>query len=122
MQQNLAEEIDTLLNRFGHKREDIICVLWGTDRLSEQPDLSIDLESFWKYAEEASWDYEIDWATGPHYPMHLLSGKGWWLEVSEYDSKTSLIYQEELKPKSPTNSLSVDGCIKALVEKKGDVP
>ena len=109
----LAKEIDQLLAQQGHTRDDIICVLWGEQTSSSEADLSIDLESFWKYAENMTYDYEIDWVTGPNYPMYLLSGKGWWIETGEYDSRTFLVYQEEPKFKAVTNSISENGAIRA---------
>jgi hypothetical protein len=99
MEVNLAEQIDELLKLHGHKREDIVCVLWGESFVCEA-DLSLDVESFWKYAEKMTYDHEIEWASGPNYPMQLLSGKGWWIETTEYDSQTNLGYFEEPKVNS----------------------
>jgi len=110
--ENLLDEIEKVLSRHGHSKDDIVCVLWGDDAYDGTPDISIDLESFWKYAKNTDWDRNI-WVSGPHFPMALLSGKGWWIEVVDYDSRTFLAYKEEPKTKQPTLSISEDGKLKS---------
>ena len=110
--ENLFDKVTQMLSRHGHVIDEIVCVLWG-DRGSKEPDISIDLESFWKYAKTTTWDRD-DWVSGPHYPMALLSGKGWWIEVVEYDSRTSLAWREEPKMAKPIVGISKDGELKAL--------
>ena len=110
--ENLFDEIEKVLSRHGHSKEDIICVLWGDDVSDGTPDISIDLESFWEYAKTATWDRNV-WVSGPHYPMALLSGKGWWIEVAQYDCRTFLAYKEEPAIKQPVLSISKDGKLKS---------
>lgn len=117
MEVNLAKKIDELLESKGHKRCDIVCVLWG-ERVGYEADLSLDLESFWEYAERMNYDHETEWASGPNYPMQLLSGNGWWIETTEYDCQTNIGYFEEPKVKPITNSISKDGTITALKDQK----
>ena len=112
MEVNLAHEIDRILGVHGHNRDDIVCVLWGTNG-SYEADLSLDLKSFWAYAENMTYDHATEWASGPNYPMQLLSGKGWWIETTEYDSQTNIGYFEEPKIKDVTNSINENGFIKA---------
>ena len=113
--ENLFDEIEKVLSRHGHSKEDIVCVLWGDDDCDVTPDISIGLGSFWEYAKNTNWDRNI-WRSGPHFPMALLSGKGWWIEVVEYDSRTFLAYKEEPKCVKATAGLSLYGKIKALKE------
>ena len=111
--ENLLDEIEKVLSRHGHSKDDIVCVLWGDNNLT--PDISIGLDSFWEYAKNTDWD-RSKWSSGPHYPMALLSGKGWWIEVVEYDSRTFLAYMEEPKCVEAMVDLSPCGKIKALKE------
>ena len=104
--ENLFDEIEKVLSRHGHSKDDIVCVLWGDG--TESPDISIDVGSFWKYAKNTEWDREV-WVSGPHFPLALLSGRGWWIEVSEYDSRTFLAYREEPKAELPLLSITEDG-------------
>ena len=108
----LSDMIDQLLSENGKSRNDIICIRWGSAYRTHERCLSIGLESFWEYAENTVFDY-AKWATVPHYPLHLLSGKGWWIESTEYDSRTSLKYMEEPKPIPAANDISIHGEIMA---------
>ena len=116
--ENLFAEIEKVLSRHGHSKEDIVCVLWGDDDCDVTPDISIGLGSFWEYAKNTNWDRNI-WRSGPHFPMALLSGKGWWIEVVEYDSRTFLAYREEPKVKRPVLRLSENGNLKSIEKDEG---
>lgn len=100
MIENLGQKIDALLKNNGHTRDEIVCVLWGDDHLSIDAEtaLSIDVSSFWKYADETVWESD-EWATGPHYPLWLLSGEEWWLESTEYDCRTNMKFVSKPKGK-----------------------
>ena len=104
--ENLFDEIEKVLSSHGHSKDDIVCVLWGDG--TKSPDISIEIGSFWTYAKNTDWDRN-EWVSGPHFPMALLSGRGWWIEVSEYDCRTFLSYREEPKVELPLLSITEDG-------------
>lgn len=107
MEVNLARYIDFVLKDNHHTREEIVCVLWGSDcDFIMSNALSLDVGSFWKYAEDTNWD-SSEWSSGPHFPLALLSGKGWWIESTEYDSRTSLRFCEE--PKAKPAKICING-------------
>lgn len=106
----LSTEIDALLKENNHTRDEIVCVLWGGDCGIDNKSLSIDLKSFWKFAEENTWDRD-EWVSGPPYPLALLSGNGWWIAATEYDSRTYLEFFEEPKIKAPLVSISEYGTL-----------
>ena len=101
--------IDDVLKGYNHTREEIVCVLWGSGYDSIKIDaLSLDVESFWNYAEATNWDPDV-LVSGPHFPLALLSGKGWWIESTEYDSRTSLRFCEEPKAKPAKVCINENG-------------
>ena len=109
MEMNLARYIDDVLKGNNHTREEIVCVLWGSGYDSIKRDaLSLYVESFWNYAEATNWDPDV-WASGPHFPLALVSGKGWWIESTEYDSRTSLRFCEEPKVKPAKICINENG-------------
>ena len=99
---NFGQKIDALLKGNGHTRDEIVCVLWGDSDLFDMPEdaLSIDVESFWKYADETVWE-DDEWVSGPHYPLWLLSDGEWWLEATTYDSRTDMKFVIKPKQKKP---------------------
>lgn len=105
----LGEQIDAVLKEHSHTRDEIVCVLWGggDDEITNRS-ISLNLKSFWKFAENTSWD-RVDWVSGPPYPLALLSGKGWWIASTEYDSRTYLTFFEEPKVKPPLLSINEYG-------------
>lgn len=105
---NLAQYIDAVLEENGHSRKEIVCILWDCEDVLNNNAISIDVDSFWRYAAATNWDNE-DWASGPHYPLALLCGKGWWIESTEYDSRTSLRFLEEPKMKNFYLGITEDG-------------
>ena len=106
----LSKEIDALLKANNHTRDEIVCVLWGGDSGKDNKSLSIDLRSFWEFAEYNTWNRE-EWVSGPPYPLALLSGRGWWIASKEYDSRTYLEFFEEPKTKLPLVSISKYGSL-----------
>ncbi|MBO6031836.1 MAG: hypothetical protein J6Q22_10385 [Prevotella sp.] len=98
---NLLAWVDDILNENHHVRDDIVCVLWGRGESIDANALSLDVVSFWEYAANTNCD-RSDWVSGPHYPLVLLSGNGWWIESTEYDSRTNFRFVEEptIKPSS----------------------
>ena len=107
--ENLVEYIDAILLEHNHKREEIVCVLWGGEQGTiGASSISVDLKSFWRFAENYDWDND-EWASGPPHPLALLSGNGWWIEATDYDSRTSLAYLEEPKVKQPKLRIGDDG-------------
>jgi len=115
---NLGRAIDNLLKNNGHSREEIVCVLWGDDDIGNEPDtaLSIDVQSFWKYADATEWDNDV-WVSGPHYPMWLLSGGEWWIEATEYDCRTGIRFMSKPKEKQARIGINERGCFSQLEEK-----
>lgn len=106
---NLVEYIDAILLEHNHKREEIVCVLWGGEQGTiGTSSISLELKSFWRFAESYEWDNDV-WASGPPHPLALLSGKGWWIEATEYDSRTSLAYFEEPKVKAAKLCIGENG-------------
>ena len=114
--ENFYEVAKELLGRNGHKPEEIVCVLWGVDKVYADSFVSIEVGSFWEYAKKTNWD-RAEWVSGPPCPLYMLSGKGWWLEVSEYDSRTYLVYKEEPKQVSSTMELTPEGFLRALSQR-----
>lgn len=104
---NLAELVDAVLQENNHTRDEIVCILWGDNSNDWRRAISLDLDSFWDYAEHTDWD--DSWTTGPHYPLAMISQKGWWIESTEYDSRTSLRFCEEPKAKAAKIAINNDG-------------
>ena len=106
---NLAELVDAVLKENNHTRDEIVCILWGgTYGVIGEGSISIDLKSFWRFADNFCWD-DDDWCSGPPYPLALVSDGGWWIEATEYDSRTSLRFVEKPKVKPPKLCIGTDG-------------
>ena len=106
---NLARYIDAVLQETLHTRDEIVCVLWGGEgREIGKNSISLDINSFWAFAENYCWDND-EWASGPPYPMALVSNGGWWIEATEYDCRTDLRFMEKPKVKPAKLFIGTDG-------------
>ena len=106
---NLRQLIDAILIATGHSSEEIVCVLWGGKNGEiGQDSISLDIQSFWNFADNYTWD-NSEWCSGPPYPLALVSNGEWWIEATEYDSRTNLRFMEKPKVKSAKLCIGEDG-------------
>ena len=112
---NLGHKIDDILKENGHSRDEIVCVLWGDpyNCTNSETALSIDVESFWEYADCTEWD-DDEWASGPHYPLWILSADEWWLEATEYDCRTNVKFVTKPKLKKTIIKITELGSFREL--------
>ena len=96
--QTLFQEIEELLKENSHEFSEIKCIRIGRGLAS------VPLSNFEEWAKKKNID-SSHWTTGIPYPFQLISGKNWWIQAYEYDTRVTLSFEELPEISDPTHCI-----------------